>query len=177
MVLDTFRLFIQRLSKKAFKRFAFIYIVICIAIVMGIIIRHLSLVNQSKEKIIQLNKARKSIQEILTEFGQVEQQKNKIDAILKKDKFRIQKFFQDIAQKYKVHFTEKSSTKSMENGYTEESLYVTISQITTKQLCDLLEDIEKEQRVFIKFVDIAKMGTAKKINVTMDLATFIPKSD
>ena len=65
----------------------------------------------------------------------------------------------------------------MEQGYAEESLNVHLSQITTKQLCTLLQDIENESRVYIKFVDITKKDATKKINAEMTIATLVAQGD
>ena len=180
MILDSFRDFIRGLDKKEFRLYTIIYVGICVLFVSGIIVRHIYLVQDAKEKIQQLNNARKQVQEILTQFKGVEQQRAQVDALLKKDKnFYIQKFFQSSAQKLNVfkHATDKIAKQKLENGYIEENLSINLTQITTKQLCELLQDIENEPRVYIKFVDITKMNTTKKINVSMSIATLIPQSD
>lgn len=177
--IDFLRDFIRGLDKKELKLYGFLYMGLCVVIVSGIMIRHVYLVREAKDKIKQLNQARNKIQGILTDFGQVVLQRNKIDALLKKDKsFYLQKFFQDLTQKLAMakDATEKPSTQKLENGYTEESLNISLLKITTQQLCELLLSIEKEERVYIKNIDITKT-VAKKINVTMVIATLIPKPE
>ena len=179
IVIDSLRDFIRGLDKKEFKLYASLYIGVCIVLVTGIMIRHVYLIREAKSKIKQLNQARHKVQGVLTDFGQVVQQRTKIDALLKKDKnFYIQKFFQDLTQRLSISkdATEKPSTQKLENGYTEESLNINLLRITTQQLCELLQGIEKEERIYIKNIDISKT-VAKKINVTMVIATLIPKPE
>jgi len=180
MIIDSVRNFIRGLDKKEFVLYAGAYIGVCLFIVVGIIVRHVYLVQDATEKIKQVNNARKSVQKILTDFTTVEQQRSKVESLLKKDKsFRIQKFFQDVAHKATVfsHAKEKFSKQNMEQGYAEESLSIHLTQITTKQLCTLLQDIENEPRVYIKFVDITKKDATKKINVEMTIATLVAEGD
>lgn len=179
MVIDSLRDFIRGLDKKELKLYGSLYMGICVVIVTGIMVRHAYLVREAKNKVKLLNQARNKVQGVLTDFGQVVQQRTKIDALLKKDKnFYIQKFFQDLTQRLVIikDATEKLSTQKLENGYTEESLNINLVRITTQQLCELLQAIEKEERIYIKNIDITKT-VAKKINVTMVIATLIPKSE
>lgn len=180
IIIDSFRDFIRGLDKKEFRFYATLYVIICALFVGGIVVRHMYLVQDAQEKLKQLNSARTSVQKIVTNFSQVAQQRAKVDDLLKKDKnFYIQKYFQDLAQKINVfkHSTDKPAKQRLENGYTEENLSINLTQITTKQLCELLQDIENESRIYIKFVDITKMASTKKINVTMSIATLLPQLD
>ena len=179
MFLDSLRDFIRSLDRKEFILYTSLYIGLIVLVVGGIIVRHMYLIQDAQSKIKQLNNARRDVQHILTKFTQVDQQRKKIDILLNKDKnFYIQKYFQGLKQKANLSsVTEKLSKQKIEEGYLEESLSVTLNQVTTKQLCELLQDIEEEQRIYIKFVEITKTGSAKKINVSMAIATLIPQSE
>ena len=172
--------FIRGLDKKEFIFYTFLYLGLCLILVFGIMIRHVYLIQDVKNKIEQLNEARKKVQISLTDFAQVVQQRNNVDALLKKDKnFYLQKFFQELVLRPTImlkNVSDKPSTKKLENGYTEESLAITLTAITTQQLCVLLKAIEEEERIYIKFIDISK-PVAKKITVAMVIATLIPKQD
>ena len=171
--------FFVGMDKKEFTRYSFIYLGACLFIILLIIVRHFYLIGDEKDKIAVLNSSRKKVQNILTQFSLVKKQKEKVDTLLNKDKnFYIKKFFDTVAQKSSVDKNSKEtlSKKKLENGYEEESLSIQLSQITTKQLCDTLQALEQEARVYIKFVDISKMNNARKINVAMDIATVMPQS-
>lgn len=180
MIIDSVRNFIRGLDRKEFALYAGAYVGFFVLVIIGIIVRHAYLVQDATEKIKQVNNTRKSVQKILTDFTSVEEQRSKVEALLKKDKsFRIQKFFQEVAHKATVfaHAKEKFSKQSMERGYAEESLHVHLTQITMKQLCTLVQDVENEPRVYIKFVDITKRDATKKINTEMVIATLVAEGD
>ncbi|MBI2353249.1 hypothetical protein HYV11_03360 [Candidatus Dependentiae bacterium] len=178
ITINTIKNFINGLDRKEFIFYSSIYLGFCLFLVFGIMIRHIYVMQEAKNKIISLNQARKKVQEVLTQFSQVIHQRNNVDALLQKDKsFYLQKFFKDLIQQPSLmikNVNDKPSTQKLENGYTEESLNVTLTAITTQQLCMLLKEIENEERIYIKSLDITK-PIAKKINVSMVIATLIPK--
>ena len=178
--INSLRAFVKRLDGREFFIYSMAYLGLSLFALSVIIVRHVYLSRDAVENYQKLNKTRVTVQSILSKFSNVEKQREKVDAILKKDKnFYIQKFFHDLLQKNKnnAHSTDKLSKQKQDNGYTEESLAINLTQITTKQLCEILKDIEDEDRVYIKNVDITGMAAAKKINVSMNIATLIPKAD
>lgn len=179
IIIDSLKNSISGLSKKDFRWYAGSYIGACMLCIIGIVVYYSYALHEAKDKIKQINQTRVSVQKILTDFGQVTAQREKIDLILKKDRsFYIQQFFQDLTKRLNIsrEITDKPSVQKLENGYTEESLTVNLAKITTQQLCEILQHIEKEERIYIKYIDIVKT-IAKKINVAMVIATLIPKSE
>ena len=174
MIFDTVRDFIQNLNRKEMIRWGSLYVGICVALMIGLMVRHVWVGNETYNKMVQLNKSRATIQQIFTKFQIVQQQKNKIDEALKKDKnFNIQKFVQElIVQKNMAsQVSSRFAHEKLPNGYTQESLTLTCTQITTQQLCELILAIEQQTLMYITFVDITHMIHAKKINVSMMVAT------
>lgn len=174
IILDTIKERIASFERKDIFKASLIYLAICVVIVIGILIRHIYTLQDLQTKINALNKSRSAVQAILTKYQVVQQQKNKVEAALKQNKtFNIQKFYQDLAQKYNV--TAQSSVRfnrqKLPNGYFEESLQITLNQIDTKMMSEILLDIEQEPIVYTISVDITNVSTAKKINVTMSIAT------
>jgi len=173
-ILDSIRDRISSFEQRELFRFCLVYLVICIGVEVGLVVRYVYLQQDMQSKIIQLNKSRQALQTILTHYQVVQQQKNKVDLALKQNKtFNIQKFFQDLAQKYNITGQSSVSFKrqKLPNGYFEESLLITITQIDMKMLCELLFDIEQESIVYTVSVDITKATTPKKINLTVSIAT------
>jgi len=174
MILDSIKERIASFERKEIFRFCLIYLAVCVIVVIGILVRHVYILQGLQTKMSALNKSRSSVQAILTKYQVVQQQKNKVEAALKQNKtFNIQKFYQDLAQKYGV--TAQSSVRfnrqKLPNGYFEESLQITINQIDSKMMCEIMLDIEQEPIVYTIGVDITKISNAKKINLTMSIAT------
>lgn len=161
-------------EKKEIVRFGFLYLAGCAFLIIGIIGYHIYSQQEMKSKTTLLNKSRSAIQSIFTQYQVVKQQQNKVDEALKQNKnFNIIRFFQDMIQKKNLtsQTTTKSSQQKLPNGYIEESLQVTVNQIDTKTMCELLLDIQQEPIVYIVSIDVTKQNFAKKINLSMTIAT------
>ncbi len=161
-------------EKREIERFGVIYLGICAVLIAGIIGYHVYSLHEIKSKMALLNKTRSSIQSIFSQYQVVKQQKNKVDEALKQNKnFNIVRFFQDIVQKKNLtsQATSKVGSQKLQNGYIEDNLQITITQIDTKTLCEILLEIQQESIVYIVSVDITKQNFAKKINVSMTIAT------
>lgn len=172
--LETFQERLASFEKREIVRFGFIYLALCVAAVIGIISYFIYAQQEMKSKIILLNKSRNSVQSVFTQYQVVKQQKNKVDEALKQNKnFNILRFFQDIVQKKNLtsQTTTKLGSSKLPNGYLEESLQVTVNQIDTKMMCELLQDIQQETIVYTVSIDITKQNFAKKINLSMTIAT------
>lgn len=174
LIFDSIRDFIRNLDRKEMTRWGALYVGVCVTLIILIFARHIMNSNDLSQKIIQLNKSRSTVQQIFTTFQVVQEQKNKVDEILKKNKnFYIQKFFQDLLnqQHLSSQVTSRFATEKLPNGYIQESLAVNCASITTQQLCELIIAVQQQPLVYITFVDINHMVHAKKINVTMTVAT------
>ncbi len=172
--LDSLRNFIRNLNQKEMIRYAGLYLGICFICFAGIIIRFYMINQEWSQKLKQLNKARGQIQQVFTKFNAVQQQKNKVDEALKQNKnFNIQQYFQNLItqQHLTSQITSKFAYEKLPNGYTQESLTVNCVQVTTQQLCELIVAIENQPLMYIISVDITHVPQAKKINVSLIVAT------
>ena len=151
---------------------------ICFSFTIGFLVfRHINLLQEIEQKTKVLNKARKDIQIILTEYEHIKNKKNEVDLILMKDKnFYIKKYYQDTVKELQI-LNETSSnlmTHPGPNGYDEDSLQISFSQMTMKQLCEFLQALQANPRVFVKNLDISKGSVSKKINASLTIATLKP---
>lgn len=166
--------YLSSFDKKEIRRFSYIYFAVCFLIVLGIIGYYIYSLEEMKNKISLLNKSRKSSQSIFTQYQGVKQQKQKVDEALTQNKnFNILRFFQDVVQKRNLtgQTTTKLGSQKLPNGYLEENLQITITQIDTKTLSEILLEIQEETIVYTVSVDITKQNFAKKINLSMIIAT------
>ena len=124
-----------------------------------------------------MNKARRDIQGILTDYEQMKNKKNEVDLILMKDKnFYIKKYYQDTIKELNISNESSSNlmTQTWPNGYDEESLQINFLHMSMKQLCEFLQSLQTNPRVFVKDLDITKGSVAKKINASLTIATLKP---
>ncbi len=163
-------------EKKELYRFSLIYLAICIFAGMAIVGYYIYSIQDIKSKIIILNKTRGVVQSILTQYQVVKRQKNKVDEALKQNKnFNILKFFDELLQRYHIAATHKFTTQKLPNGYQEDTIQMNMSNIDTKTMCELLLDIEQQSILYINSIDISKQNFAKKINLTLSVATLRPE--
>ncbi|MDP3788643.1 MAG: hypothetical protein Q8Q60_05015 [Candidatus Chromulinivorax sp.] len=175
--LESIKDYIQGLNQKEIVRIVVAYIVVFAFLIGFLLYKHFNALDAAEQKTRLLNKARKDIQIILTEYDYIKNKKSEVDALLAKDKnFYIQKYCQDTLSD--VNLTSQSPltlvTSTWPNGYVEESVQINVSQITMKQMCELLQALQKNQLVFVKNLEILKGTVAKKINVNMLVATLKP---
>ena len=174
MWLNKIRMFIAELDIVEFRRFVIAYIFSFIVCGGLILFYYFSQQFVLFEQISLLNKSRRQVQKVLTDYQKVDQQKKKIIELLSADKsFYLQKFVQELLQALKVYGSSlgKVGSQMLANGYIEESVSVQLKNINTKQLCELLEGIEKVSRVYVKSVVINRSAKSTSIGVYMIVAT------
>jgi len=172
--LESIKDYIQSLNYKEFIQLIAVYFFVIFFGIAFLIYHHFQAISDMEQKTKVLNKARQDIQMILTEYNHIQTKKNEVDALLQKDKsFYLQKYYQDTVASVNISNQTASNliTQTWSNGYSEESLQINFSQITMKQLCEFLQAVKGNERVFVKNVDIVKSNVDKKINVTLSIAT------
>jgi len=163
-------------EKKELYRFSMIYLAVCVVTGIAIVGYYIYNIQEIKGNITLLNETRGSVQSILTQYQVVKRQKNKVDEALKQNKnFNILKFFDELLQKYHVAASHKFTTQKLPNGYQEDMIQMNITNIDTKTMCELLSDIEQQSILYVNSVDISKQNFAKKINLTLSIATLRPE--
>ena len=97
IIFDSVRDFIQNFDRKEMIRWGTIYVAICAAVVIGIMVNHVWSGHDIQSRIAQLNKVRSQVQQMFTQLQVVQAQKKKVDDALGQVKgFNIQKFMQEL---------------------------------------------------------------------------------
>lgn len=177
MSLESIKDYIQGLNHKEIIRLLCGYIILFMVLVLFFLHRHFNAILEMEQKTKLLNKARQEVQLILTEYDHIKNKKNEVDALLAKDKnFYIQKYYQDTIATLNISNQKASNliSQTWPNGYIEDSVQISLSAITMKELCQFLQAIQINTRVFVKNLDIVKSSVDKKINVNMSIATLKP---
>ena len=173
--------FVENLEKRQFLQLVG-GIFLALLLVCGLIIYfYYSKTNSLLRDIKNVNSKRTEARELLTRNLAVNQQREKVDEILKKDKnFKIGNYFNTLAEQQRLSTYVKDkqiTTSDIEQGYTEIRLSVSIKNINMKQLVDLLEKIENNERVFTKKLDINKSEKLPVIDVDIVIATLEAKPE
>ena len=110
----------------------------------------------------------------------VKKQRQDVNTLLEKDKdFRIKGYFNDLLEYLNISgnkIKSEISEEDLDNEYTEIKLEAHLINLNTRDLCNLLNEIEKSERVYTKELEIfhfPKKPTTIEVNLT--IATLQPK--
>ncbi len=178
-ILKPIERFVATLSKKEFKRYLLIYLASITALAMLLIYWQYNQANAIKKKIFATNKQREEASNILTQDQEVQQQKNIVDRALKdRKKVRLQDYFERTVNKLNLQSNLKKNDPFVSNlehlrsqGYSEVRVEASLINLNTKQLVELLDEIERNTIIYIKYLEITKSGKAPVIDVLLTIAT------
>lgn len=169
--------FLAELDKRTFYKYV-AGLLAAMILIMGIIfyVHHRKILNL-RTQIKKLNTQRDEVQRLLSTFECVKQQKSEVEALLEKDKnFKIVGYVDDLLTSLGLAGNKaglQQSEESLENigAYTEIKVVVTLSDISTRQLAELLQQIEKNERVHMNTLTITKSPTKASIDASFTLGT------
>jgi len=172
---------LESLSAKTFSIIGGILISITIAIGGLIIFWHFNAINHLYEQLEEINALRKDrIQPLLIRAKRVRKEHEKVDALLAQDpNFKIGEVIENILTE--LHLIDNAVTRNYaeterEEKYIERVLSMRLENIDMKQLAQLLERIESNQRITMNTIEIVK--SKKKLNkleVSLTIAELQPK--
>ncbi|MBT3455927.1 hypothetical protein HN446_02585 [bacterium] len=167
---------ISSLDERETKNYAYMaWILVFLTLSFGVY-KYYSKTSYIKAQIEDVNSKRKEIQILLSQFDQTKKQKSKIEDLIKQDKkFRIKQYFGDTIKKLDIeHLVTKDpdiKDNELKESYTEITLTAKVTRANTKQLAQLLNEIEQEKRIYVKKLDINKGRHSKTLNFVIVIAT------
>jgi hypothetical protein len=180
-VINKLRDALDGLESKDFYKYLIIIVAIISSVLGGMMYWHYSTMSDLRTRLNDINDIReKQVRSMIKRMNIVKQQRGRVKNILAKEQdFKIAGYFNDIlAQQGLLDQLTESSTSEVEmsNDNIEISLRARFSAITMKQLCELLDAIEKKERIYAKNLEILKsVKTPETIDVNMTIATLQPK--
>lgn len=183
VIIDKLKAFVQELDDKTFYTYLTAFLA-GIVFVLGIVMfMSFNKITKLRSRVKQVNYNRQTIQELLTKFEKVKQQKAEVAAILEKDKnFKIVGYLDSLLAKLgltqnKTNYTQSSENKESLPEYIEIKLVVQLTDLNMRQLVDLLHEIEKTERIYTKELEITRSATKPSIDVTLTIATLQPRAE
>jgi hypothetical protein len=172
--------FLNSLDEKSFLKYVYGILGILILTSSFLTYRYFSKTSFLKEEWRKVNKTRREAQSLLTRDALVRRQKDLVDEILKKGKsFRIMQYLDQVLNnlglknnKGEVRGPTISPLKNVRSqDYVEISLEVSLRNINIKQLTDFLNEIEKNDRIYSKSLEITSTKKTKTIDVKIIIGT------
>ncbi len=171
---------IQHLDQRKFYSYCGGFIGSVATLSILILILYYRSASQTIAQIEVINGDRERVQKLLTEYLQVQKQKLEVHKMIEQDEyFNILEYFQLTLAKIGLdnHVGEtKSARTEREDNYAEEDLKAQLTDMTMKQLTELLQEIEKNRRLFFKELEITKSKKRPNtIEISLTIATLIKK--
>lgn len=129
-----------------------------------------------KTSLNSLYKTQQESRHLLEKVKVIEKQKDSVDTLLDTEKnFKIKNYFDELVrtlnlaphQRKEAEVTEEEILK---NQYSEIKLSAQLYGISMKQLCQLLETLEKKERLYTKDLAITK-GRGPTIDISITIGT------
>ncbi len=174
-LLDTIKHHILQLDEKTF--FAYIGgFILGLLLVLGGLFYYYS---QASEELVteiqELNTERTKMRKLFETYAQVRKQEVTVDKLLKENEnFRIYDQFTKILEKVIPNGSaiREKPTSELKGKYLEWTLTTNISMVDMKQICELLQAIEENPRLYTKELDITRSATAaNKLDVRLAIGT------
>ncbi|MDR3646783.1 MAG: hypothetical protein P4L22_04565 [Candidatus Babeliales bacterium] len=184
-IFDKVRSFFIYMQENDFKKYLMIFLTIIFLAVGFILYQYFSRISYLKKEIQRINASREEAQKILTKHQQVKKQKAIVAELLERGKvFKILDFFNSVVEKLnlsnKVKET-KITVNGLENSATQEyeeiKLEVDLTSMNMKELTDLLNEIEENERVYIKGLEITHPKAIPAVDVNISIATLQLKAE
>lgn len=178
-ILKPIERFVAALSKAEFKRYLLTYLTSVTILAVILIYWQYSQGSAIKKKIFVANQQREQVSDILTQDQEVQQQKNIVDRALKeRKKVKLLDYFEHTVNKLNLQSNLKKNDPFVSNlehlrsqGYSEVRVEASLINLNTKQLVELLDEIERNTIIYIKYLEITKSGKAPVIDVLLTIAT------
>lgn len=169
--------YIDNLDQQQFKRYIIIFFTILTLIIGLILFFYFRSISTLETKIATINSKRREIRELLARYELVKKQQKSVDQLLEKQQdFKIVDFFEGILKKLQLNGAQmqepQTTSESILDGYTERTLYGNLSNLNMKNLADILNAIEQEERIYTKEIEIDRSTTKPNaINAKIVIAT------
>ena len=182
VVIEKIQRFIDDLEDKNFYLYLGLTLGVLLILVSGIIFYYYSARGGLQDRIEMIHEQRTKAKNILSTYEQVKKHKKEVDALMAENvDFKIMGYFDEVLTMLdlgtKRTTREEISHVTHENKYDEHILKAKLTDMNMKELCELLNVLEHNKRIYTKELEIIKSKHAKKaIDVTLTIATLEPRA-
>ena len=178
---DRIKHFFDQLEERTFHQYA-LGLIVGTALLMGAIV-FFQYRSQAtfKKQASRLNNYRQTAQDLLSRYERVREQQQAVTRVLEQDKsFRIVGFIDGLLQSLQLIQNRTASSQTTEplehpEKYNEITVNFTLTEINMQQLALLLQELEKNERIYTKSLEITKSTNKPTIEVQLSVATLQPQ--
>lgn len=176
--------FISSWEKKDFYVYTGLFLGFVCVVTLGLIFYSQYTMSDLERRIDEVNELREtSVKDILGRAREVEQQRKNVNEMLAKEKdFNIASYFKKLLNDLNISGDKQERFEILqaerEDDYREDSLSVRLVDMNMQKLTELLQEIEQNQRIYSKDLEINKSPKkADAIEVSITIATLQPKAE
>lgn len=179
-MIERIRTFFETIETKDFYKYITIFLAVITFIASIIVFQYYRKVKYWKGRVKIINELREDdVKVILEKAQQVQQQQAEVDAILAEDEdFKIGGYFKELLSRLQLvdkEIAEETTQIDREDNYRESELDAKFEDMNMKQLTELLQEIEKNKRIFTKKLEITKSKKSPgTIEAQITIATLLP---
>jgi len=180
--LETVQLFIGSLDQQRFYKYLAGVCGAIVTLAALIIFMYYSSISSLEDRIDAINRERLEVKRLMTTYQQVKLQRAQVDTLYEEDPgFRIAGYFEKVLTKLnltaKKVMADQISHLEHEGKYEETLLKTQLTDMNTRQLCELLSELEQNKRIYTKELDVTKSKRKPKVlDVTLTIAALEPKT-
>jgi hypothetical protein len=178
-IINKIQSFIDQLEEKQFYYYAGGFLGILVLMTGGLMYYNYSRSSSLTSELAELNDERETtVRMLLTKSHRVQKEQSEINAMLAESSdFKIGAYFIEVRNKLGLTPSlEATSQADREDDYRESSLKARFDAITMKQLLELLQQLEQNERIYTKDLEIKKSKSPRAIDVELTIATLQPKT-
>ena len=140
---------------------------------------HITSINSLKKEMIKVNNERMQTKNILEQNELLKKQQKDVEELIAQNKqFKLKDYFEKTLEKLNIKNNMKAPTITTEplellrsQGYEEVRMEVELVKLNTKQLTELLSELEENKRIDIKKLEITKSKKEPTIDVQLTITT------
>jgi len=179
--LDKIRDRIQGLEEKELRKYLIVFLACLLLIISFMVFRYFYKISALESRIEDINELRvDEVRRLLSRAEDVKKRKEEVNKLIEEeDDFKIIEYFEGLLKKLRLSAVEVvPSRKMLEGDYIESELVTRIDGVSMRQLCELLQELDKKKRIYTKKLEIKKSSKIPKtIDVTITIATLLPKTE
>lgn len=177
MFMDQFKQAMSALEEQVFHKYVLAGLIALILAMSAVLFFHQRSIAALKKQASRVNLKRQEVQALLSRYKLVQQQKAEVAAMLEQQKaFKITGYMEELTTRLglaQARGNLQTSTDQLEHlpEYDEIKLPVRLAAINMRQLAELLRELEKNERIYIKTLDITQASGKQAIDVDVTIAT------
>lgn len=179
-IFESVQHFIDSLDNRNFKIYAGGFLAVIAGLCALIFLWRYFALSSTRETLESVNESREKAQRILNTYRQVKSERDHLDTILNKDPdFNLAEYLKTVLDQLNITLLSEQDVEitnvSRDNLYDERNVTATLIDLDMKTLTELLEILERNERITVKKVDINR-AEGNTIKVTITIATLIKKT-